>query len=116
MRRGALGIGTLFLSQAAVAVVAAGSGCSSSSPSGAPASVPAPDGARFPDGDKVGGSCSRDEYVTGSVGYLFCDDGAWSYSATDPGCDGFGCLCCETADAGDDAPAASDAKTTDADT
>ena len=46
--------------------------------------------AGFTAGDfAVGEDCSGDVYVVGDGGYLFCDDGVWSYTTTDPSADGY---------------------------
>jgi hypothetical protein len=48
-----------------------------------------PSGDTFAGGFVVGGACSGDVYVAGAEGYLFCDDGVWAYTSTDPAADGY---------------------------
>jgi hypothetical protein len=66
-----------------VGALAVATGCSSSSAMLIQAYGGAPIDA-FQYGVMLGASCEGKVYVTGQVGYAFCDDGAWAYTSTNP--------------------------------
>jgi hypothetical protein len=54
-----------------------------------PPASKAPAGVTFEAG-QFGQPCSGDVYMAAGIGWAFCDDnGAWAYTTTDPGVDGY---------------------------
>jgi hypothetical protein len=108
-----------FAAAVSLAGAVGGGACGGSgSPSnGSPPNPTPPDGDKFDGGVTLGTRCMGTVFVTGTVGYAFCDDGVWAYTDTDPDWENdifTGDDATEDADAEDGASDGADARAPDA--